>query len=82
MENHVHEKGSKNNPLTDEQKAKNKEKSKIRARVEHVFGFIEGSMNRLALQCVGFERSCTIVGLINLTYNMFRLEQVIRLSNK
>ena len=82
MVNKTHEKGTKNNPLTDEQKASNKEKSKKRARVEHVFGFIEGSMNRLALKCIGFKRACSINGLINLTYNLFRYEQIIRLNIK
>ena len=35
----VHEKGYRNKPLSDKQKASNTKKSKIRARVEHVFGF-------------------------------------------
>ena len=39
--NKVHEKGYRNKPLTDEQKANNNEKSKTRVRVEHVFGFME-----------------------------------------
>jgi len=40
MINKTHEKGYRNKPLTDEQKLSNKEKSKTRARVEHVFGFM------------------------------------------
>ena len=43
--NRVNEKGYRNKPLTDEQKAGNREKSKTRARVEHIFGFVENSMN-------------------------------------
>ena len=35
--NRVCEKDYRSRPLTDEQKASNREKSKIRARVEHVF---------------------------------------------
>ncbi len=80
MNNKVHEKGYRNNPLTEEQKASNKEKSKTRARVEHVFGFMEQSMNGLALKSVGIVRARGIIGLINLTYNLFRYEQVIRLN--
>jgi len=38
--NKVHEKGYRANPLTDEQKADNKNKSKTRVRVEHIFGFM------------------------------------------
>ena len=79
MKNNIHEKGSKNKPLTDKQKENNKEKSKIRARVEHVFGFIEGSMNKFYLHCIGIKRATATIGLINLTYNMFRYEQLVRL---
>lgn len=80
MNNKVHEKGYRNKPLTDKQKASNKEKSKIRARVEHVFGFMEQSMNGLVVRSVGLKRATGIIGLINLTYNLFRYEQVIRLN--
>ena len=44
MKNKVNEKGYRNKPLTDEQKTSNREKSKTRARVEHVFGFMEQSI--------------------------------------
>jgi transposase, IS5 family len=80
MGNNVHEKGYRNKPLTDEQKAANKVKSKTRARVEHVFGFMEQSMNGLFIRSVGMARATGIIGLINLTYNLFRYEQVVRLS--
>ena len=70
--NKVHEKGYRGKPLTDEQKASNKEKSKTRARVEHIFGFMEQSMNGLSLKSVGIKRATGIIGLINLTYNLFR----------
>lgn len=78
MKNKVHEKGYRNAPLTEEQKTTNKEKSKTRARVEHVFGFMEQSMNGLFIRSVGIVRATGIIGLINLTYNIFRYEQVIR----
>lgn len=80
MKNQVHEKGYRNKPLTEEQKASNHEKSKTRARVEHVFGFMEQSMQGLIVRSVGSVRSTGIIGLMNLTYNIFRYEQVIRLN--
>jgi transposase, IS5 family len=80
LENHVHEKGHRNKPLTEEQKKSNNEKSKTRARVEHVFGFMEQSMNGLLVRSVGIVRATATIGLINLTYNLFRYEQVVRLS--
>jgi len=80
MNNCIHEKGARDNPLTQAQKDNNKAKSKIRARVEHVFGFMEQSMGGLVVKCIGLERAKGVIGLINLTYNLFRYEQVIRLS--
>jgi len=61
-------------------KKQNREKSRIRARVEHVFGFMEQSMNGLIVKSVGIDRAKGIIGLINLTYNLFRYEQVVRLN--
>ncbi|MFW6130733.1 MAG: IS5 family transposase [Atribacterota bacterium] len=80
MNNKVHEKGYRNKPLTEEQKVNNNEKSKTRARVEHVFGFMEQSMNGMAVRSVGMVRATALIGLINLTYNLFRYEQIVRLN--
>lgn len=80
MNNKVNEKGYRNKPLTAKQKASNCEKSKTRARVEHVFGFMEQSMNGLWVRSVGIVRATGIIGLINLTYNLFRYEQIVRLN--
>ena len=74
--NKVHEKSYRNKPLTDEQKAKNKIKSKTRVRVEHIFGFMENSMNGMQIRSIGFKRAKTIIGLSNLVYNMFRKIQL------
>ena len=43
--NKIIEKGCRDKPLTEEQIANNKEKSRTRVRVEHVFGFVENSMH-------------------------------------
>jgi IS5 family transposase len=80
MKNRVTKKGYKNKPLTDRQIRANHKKSKTRSRVEHVFGFMEQSMNGLRLKSIGILRATGIVGLINLTYNLFRYEQVNRLK--
>jgi len=68
----IHEKGYKNRKLTDEQKLNNKVKSKTRVRVEHVFGFIENSMNGSFIKTIGIERAKVAIGMMNLTYNLFR----------
>jgi transposase, IS5 family len=80
MKSKVHEKGYKGKPLTAVQKKRNKKKSTVRARVEHVFGFMEQSMKGLKLKCVGLERAFGTISLINLTYNLFRYEQTVRLA--
>jgi len=80
-ESFVHEKGYRNNPLTQEQKESNNTKSKIRARVEHIFGFMTNSMNdALHMKCIGIKRVKDSIGLLNLTYNLFRYEQLVRLQ--
>jgi IS5 family transposase len=77
MINKVCEKGTRNHPLTDEQKANNKEKSRVRSRVEHIFGFMENSMNGMYIECIGIKRATAIIGLMNLTYNMYRKIQLM-----
>jgi IS5 family transposase len=76
MTNEVCEKGYKNKPLTQAQKDSNTEKSKTRSRVEHIFGFMEMSMNQMYLYCIGQKRTTAMIGLMNLTYNMFRKIQL------
>jgi len=72
----INEKGYKNKPLTEEQKVNNKIKSKIRVRVEHIFGFIENSMNGSFIRTIGIARANAKIGLMNLTYNIFRCVQL------
>lgn len=36
-------------------------------------------MNLFKLNCVGIKRATAAIGLINLTYNLFRYEQLVRL---
>ncbi len=72
----VNEKGYRNKPLTEEQKANNKEKSKTRARVEHIFGFVENSMNGSFVRTIGIARAKAKIGMINLTYNICRCKQL------
>lgn len=76
MINLVHEKGYRNKPLTETQKQNNKSKSKIRARVEHIFGHIENSMKGSYMRCIGILRAKVIIGLTNLAYNISRAVQL------
>jgi IS5 family transposase len=72
----VIEKGYRNKPLTEVQKANNKEKSKVRCRVEHLFGFIENSMHGSFVRTIGIARAKAKIGMMNLTYNICRCAQL------
>ena len=72
MQEHICEKGKRNHPLTEEQKASNRVKSKVRSRVEHVFGHMRQSMGGFFIRKIGIERAAVEVGLKNLAYNMSR----------
>lgn len=70
--NQINEKGARNHPLTEEQKASNRKKSKIRSRVEHVFGVQSQRAGSLILRGIGIVRAQAKIGLRNLSYNMSR----------
>lgn len=72
LDSEIHERGYRNHPLTDEQKEKNREKSKIRARVEHVFGSFINEMGGKLLRSIGIARATANLGLKNLAYNLKR----------
>lgn len=68
----IHERAYRNHPLTEEQIASNREKSKTRARVEHVFGGWVMTMGGKLVRCIGLERVQAQLGLKNLVYNLKR----------
>ena len=72
------EKGFRNQPLTDEQKTRNRMFSSIRCRVEHVFGFIQQSMGGSFVRSVGIMRAGQNAALTCLVYNVSRLLQLFR----
>jgi IS5 family transposase len=73
--NCVHEKGEAQRPLSDEQKQSNRTKSRIRARVEHPFAFMEQSLGGLYQRCIGLVRHTHQLGLAHLLYNLCRFVQ-------
>lgn len=78
MDDQVHEKGTCNTPLTKKQKVSNTLKSKVRARLEHIFGFMEQSMHGLDIRSIGIQRARGFVNFTALIYNLCRYEQVCR----
>ena len=67
------ERAYRNSPLSDEQKAANRERSKTRAKVEHVFGSWVTEGGGKLLRTIGIARAKTNLGLQNLVYNLKRL---------
>jgi IS5 family transposase len=81
IEARINAKGVRWRPLlSEEEKAANREKSRTRCRVEHVFAQMTGSMKALFQRCIGFERNAACLKLTNLVYNLLRFEQIIRLK--
>ena len=68
----IHCKGYRNKPLTTQQKAHNRGRSRIRARVEHVFGHQVTAMGGKLVRTIGLVRARLKIGMKNLTYNFHR----------
>ena len=75
FESLIHEKGSRNHPLSAAAKELNRVKSAIRACVEHVFGCMTMSMGGKLTRKIGLERNEAWWGLKNLTFNFLRFLQ-------
>ena len=78
VEIRVLEKASRNHPLSDEQKENNKEKSRVRVRIEHIFGFMTNSMKGIIVRSIGKARAEFNAGMTNLVYNICRCSFLCR----
>ena len=72
FDSQIHERGYRNHPLSEEQKQSNRSKSKIRTKVEHVFGTWAMQMGGKLVRSIGIVRAKAQLGLKNLTYNLLR----------
>ncbi len=70
---HIQRKGCKNRKLTSWEKQGNRTRSKIRCRIEHVFGIQVQIAGNLILRTIGKARAEVKIGLRNLAYNIHRL---------
>ena len=73
LKSQIHRRGGRNKTLTARQEAANKTRSKVRARVEHVFGNQHNSMGGKLVRTIGIVRATVKIGMQNLAYNMRRL---------
>lgn len=74
------ERAYQNGPLTKRQKARNKTKSRVRVRVERVFGTMVMCMRAGWNCCIGKARNVTSITLTKLVHTMVRFEQLQRLK--
>lgn len=77
LREHIQRKGCKNRKLTKWEKQGNKTRSKIRSRIEHVFGIQVMIAGAKLLRGIGSARAKLKIGLRNLAYNMFRFKTLL-----
>jgi IS5 family transposase len=76
----VHPKSYRNRPLSERDKQANRAKSRVRVRVEHVFGRqyqFACHVGQALMRCIGIAKATTLISLRNLTYN---LDRYVRLT--
>jgi IS5 family transposase len=76
----IHRRARRNRPLSRRQQAGNTTRSRVRARVEHVFGHLHTSMGGTIVRTIGIVRARAKIGLMNLVYNISRLVQLERVA--
>lgn len=76
----VHRRAARNRPLSEREQAANTTRSRVRARVEHVFGHQENSMGGKIVRTIGIARARAKIGMMNLVYNMRRLVQLEQMA--
>jgi transposase, IS5 family len=59
-------------PLSKKQEELNRRRSRIRRRVEHVFGHMVTAMRGCMVRTIGLHRARAKIGLKNLAYNLYR----------
>ena len=72
-ESRIQEKGSRHHPLAAAAKARNRERSKTRSRVDHVFAQMEMVMGGKLTRCIGLARVQAWWCLRNPVFNFFRV---------
>ncbi len=72
LKSHIHRKGKRGKPLTEQAKGSNRTKSSVRVRVEHIFGAQANDMGGTLVRTIGLVRAKAKIGMKNLAYNMYQ----------
>src|SRR3981189_746042 len=73
LQSRIHRRAARNRPLSERQASANTPRSRVRARVEHVFGHQQSSMGGKIVRTIGIARARFKIGMMNLGYNIRRL---------
>lgn len=73
LRSRIHKRGRRNRPLSEAEAAANTARSKVRSRIEHVFGAQENAPGGRLVRTIGIMRAKIKIGLQNLVYNIRRL---------
>jgi IS5 family transposase len=76
----IHRRASRNHPLSKAQENANRRKSRVRARIEHVFGAQQTAPGGRIIRTIGIVRAKVKIGLQNLVYNIRRLVTLERMA--
>lgn len=68
----IHRKGNRKQTLSTREEQGNKTRSRVRARVEHVFATFVTAMGGKIVRTIGIARARAKIGMTNLAYNMKR----------
>ena len=80
LRSRIHQRASRNHALSKAQETANHQKSKVRARIEHVFGAQQTSPGGRIIRTIGIVRAKAKIGLQNLVYNIRRLVTLERMA--
>ena len=80
LKSRIHRRACRNRKLSEAQKAANTTRSKVRARVEHVFGDQKNGMGAELVRTIGIVRARCKIGMTNLVYNMRRFVCLERMA--
>jgi IS5 family transposase len=80
LRSRIHHRANRNHPLSQAQENANRQKSRVRARIEHVFGAQQNSPGGRIVRTIGIARAKAKIGLQNLAYNIRRLVTLERMA--
>jgi len=78
----LNRKGLRNHSLSQEEKEANKEKSRVRSRIEHIFGIQKQRAKTLVIRSIGIKRAEVKIALRNLAYNLDRYSYLVSQQNR